>query len=126
MNQILKQALAYIGPIVGSIAMKALKSILNSVYRAFWFSMLDAIAQAEKDFVGGSIKKDWVILKVMDFITQRKKLNRIQSRAVKFLVSKVIDQIISELNSTSGRNWVKVISNIEEHLNKKLEIIDPL
>ena len=80
MNEFLKTAFAMVGPIVAGIARKILFGILNASYRAFWKEIFEAIEKAEKDFIGGNIKKDWVLLKILISFRKKeeKKLNRVQ------------------------------------------------
>lgn len=128
MNLILKQALSMAGGISSRIAMKVLKSVLNSAWVSFWKTILEAIKEAEKSFNNGAIKKDWVITKVMDFITQKsgKKITKIRAWAIKKVVGNIVDTIINELNRSSGKSWVSVVADIEKKLNDKLKIIDPV
>ena len=117
-----------VGPIVAGIARKILSGILNASYRAFWKEIFEAIEKAEKDFIGGNIKKDWVLLKILDFIQKKrgKKLNRIQTWAIKKFIGIIINNIIDDLNKKDGKNWAQFAIDLEIRLNEKLKIIDPL
>jgi hypothetical protein len=125
MNALLKMAFGSLGPIAAAAARNALANILNSAYREFWRLVLDAVKKAEQEFTQGAIKKEWVTLKVMDYILSKKKLSRFRERVVRRLVGVVVDRIIDELNR-DGKNWVKTVSDLEIRLNEKLRIIDPV
>lgn len=128
MNLILKQALSMAGGISSRIAMKVLKSVLNSAWVSFWKTILEAIREAETSFRAGNIKKDWVVTKVLDFITQKrgKKLSIFKTWATKKVVENVVDLIIEELNRSSGKGWCAIVVDLEKKLNDKLKIIDPV
>lgn len=113
-------------PIVTGIAMRALKSILNSMWKAFWQTILDGIAEAEKNWNSGFIKKAYVISSIMIFVEKHKRLNGVQRWAVKKLLGNVVDKIIEDLNKNKGKKWVTVVQDLERELNNKLKIIDPV
>jgi len=113
-------------PLVTGIAMRALKSVLNGMWKAFWQIILDAIAEAEKTWKDGFIKKAYVISSIMNFVEKHKRLNGVQRWAVKRLVGNVVDKIIEDLNKNKGKKWVTVVQDLERELNSKLKIIDPV
>ncbi len=128
MNLILKQALLKVGAIAAAIAMGILKNVLNSSWTTFWKEILEAVQCAETSFKTAIIKRDWVIAKILDFITQKrsKKLNRIQTWVIKRVAGSIVDEIIKELNRASGKRWIDVVTDLEEKLNDKLKIIEPV
>lgn len=125
MNQFIRQALMSVGPFVARAAMGVLKSVLNAAYKAFWRDLFAAVVQAEKTIKTGSLKREVVVIHILDFIMQKRELKGFKLRATRILVGKIVDQVIGELNK-SGKNWVEIVSNLEEKLNLKLEIINPL
>ena len=126
MNQFLSEAGKMLFPIVTGIAMRALKSILNSMWKAFWQTILEGIKEAEKNWSSSFIKKDYVVSSAMAFIEKHKKLNRLQKWAVKKLLGNIVDKIIEDLNKNKGKKWVTVVQDLERELNRKLKIIDPV
>jgi len=126
MNQFLSEAGKMLFPLVTGIAMRALKSVLNGMWKAFWQIILDAIAEAEKTWKDGFIKKAYVISSIMNFVEKHKRLNGVQRWAVKRLVGNVVDKIIEDLNKNKGKKWVTVVQDLERELNSKLKIIDPV
>lgn len=126
MNQFLSEAGKMLFPLVTGIAMRALKSVLNGMWKAFWQTILDAIAEAEKTWNDGFVKKEYVISSIMNFIEKHKKLNRLQKWAVKKLLGNIVDKIIEDLNKNRGKKWVTVVQDLERELNSKLKIIDPV
>ena len=126
MNQFLSEAGKMLFPIVTGIAMRALKSILNSMWKAFWQTILEGIKEAEKNWFSSFIKKDYVVNSAMAFIEKHKKLNRLQKWAVKKLLGNIVDKIIEDLNKNKGKKWVTVVQDLERELNSKLKIIDPV
>ena len=126
MNQFLSEAGKMLFPIVTGIAMRALKSILNSMWKAFWQTILEGIKEAENNWYSGFIKKDYVVSSAMAFIEKHKKLNRLQKWAVKKLLGNIVDKIIEDLNKNKGKRWVTVVQDLERELNNKLKIIDPV
>ena len=126
MNQFLSEAGKMLFPLITSIAMRALKSVLNGMWKAFWQTILDAIAEAEKYWNAGFIKKAYVVSSMMTFVEKHKKLNRLQKWAVKKLLGNVVDKIIEDLNKNKGKRWVAVVQDLERELNNKLKIIDPV
>jgi hypothetical protein len=115
-------------PIITMIAMNILSKILNIAYEAFWLTMFEAIQEAEKKLKGAYLKRDAVVAQMLDFIKKHKKLSFVQEFAVKLFIGRVIDLIILEINSADGEGkaWLNIIKDIEERINKKLDIIDPL
>ena len=126
MNQFLSEAGKMLFPIVTGIAMRALKSILNSMWKAFWQTILEGIKEAENNWSSSFIKKDYVVDSAMAFIEKHKKLNRLQKWAVKKLLGNIVDKIIEDLNKNKGKKWVTVVQDLERELNNKLKIIDPV
>ena len=126
MNQFLSEAGKMLFPIVTGIAMRALKSILNSMWKAFWQTILEGIKEAENNWSSSFIKKDYVVDSAMAFIEKHKKLNRLQKWAVKKLLGNIVDKIIEDLNKNKGKRWVTVVQDLERELNNKLKIIDPV
>jgi hypothetical protein len=126
MNQFLSEAGKMLFPLITSIAMGALKSILNSTWKAFWQTILEGIKEAENNWSSSFIKKDYVVNSAMAFIEKHKKLNRLQKWAVKKLLGNVVDKIIEDLNKNKGKRWVAVVQDLERELNSKLKIIDPV
>lgn len=126
MNQFLSEAGKMLFPLVTGIAMRALKSVLNGMWKAFWQTILEGIAEAEKTWKDGFIKKEYVVSSVIAFIEKHKKLNRLQKWAVKRLLGNVVDKIIEDLNKNKGKKWVTVVQDLERELNNKLKIIDPV
>jgi hypothetical protein len=135
MNQFLSEAGKMLFPLITSIAMRALKSILNSTWKAFWQTILEGIKEAENKMIypvpcrswsSSFIKKDYVVNSAMAFIEKHKKLNRLQKWAVKKLLGNVVDKIIEDLNKNKGKRWVTVVQDLERELNNKLKIIDPV
>ena len=47
MNQFLSEAGKMLFPLITSIAMRALKSVLNGMWKAFWQTILEGIKEAE-------------------------------------------------------------------------------
>jgi hypothetical protein len=126
MNQFLSEAGKMLFPLITSIAMGALKSVLNGMWKAFWQTILDAIAEAEKYWNAGFIKKAYVISSIISFVEKHKRLNGVQRWAVKRLVGNIVDKIIEDLNKNKGKKWVTVVQDLESELNNKLKIIDPV
>jgi hypothetical protein len=126
MNQFLSEAGKMLFPLVTGIAMRALKSVLNGMWKAFWQTILDAIAEAEKTWNDGFVKKAYVISSIMNFVEKHKRLNGVQRWAVKKLLGNVVDKIIEDLNKNKGKKWVTVVQDLERELNNKLKIIDPV
>ena len=126
MNQFLLEAGKMLFPLITSIATGALKSVLNGMWKAFWQTILDAIAEAENTWKDGFVKKEYVISSIMNFVEKHKRLNGVQRWAVKRLVGNIVDKIIEDLNKNKGKKWVAVVQDLERELNSKLKIIDPV
>lgn len=126
MNQFLSEAGKMLFPLITSIAMGALKSVLNGMWKAFWQTILEGIKEAENNLSSSFIKKDYVVNSAMAFIEKHKKLNRLQKWAVKKLLGNIVDKIIEDLNKNKGKKWVTVVQDLERELNNKLKIIDPV
>lgn len=131
MNQILQQATKMVFPWVATIAMHALKTVVNYAWVTFWQTILGGIKDAEKRFTTGLVKKDWVIKVVIDFVNKKrverkkKPMNAIQTKAVKVVIGKAIDIIITELNNHPDKNWGDAVIDIEKVLNDKIKFIEP-
>jgi len=126
MKEFLNLAAKNLLPIVTMLAMNVLKGVLNVAWESFWLTIFEAIQEAEKNISGSLIKKDEVIKKVMEFIAKYKKLSLVQTWAVKLFIGKVVDAAIEELNNDHGKKWVDTVKDIEQKINQKINIIDPL
>ena len=126
MNQFLSEAGKMLFPLITSIAMRALKTVLNGMWKAFWQTILEGIKEAEINWYSSFIKKDYVVNSAMAFIEKHKKLNRLQKWAVKKLLGNIVDKIFEDLNKNKGKKWVTVVQDLERELNNKLKIIDPV
>ena len=77
--------------------------MLNGMWKAFWQTILDAIAEAEKNWNDGFIKKEYVISSIMNFVEKHKRLNGVQRWAVKNYLGMLLTKSLKDLNKNKGQ-----------------------
>lgn len=132
MNQLIKTALQYLGPVAASLAMSVLKTVLNNAYRSFWIMMFQAVRVAEKRYIddeskNGVARRKWVVDQVVIFAKEHKRMNFLQKFYFKKLIGYIVDLMLKKLNtSAAGHQWIEVVKDMEEFFNEQIKIIEPL
>lgn len=112
-----------------NIAMGFLQKLTHAVWELIWGEIFAAIVLAEKkwnDLGKGEIKKAWFIDTIVRFINSKKKMNGVQEWAMKKFLNVIADEIIKELNSQLGKDWVEKAEKVKEVLEKKIPFIKDL
>lgn len=110
-----------------TIALGALKTLANNLWKSLWIAFIAAIESAERTFKTTGFaeqKKEFVIKEVLRFITNHRKLSNTQLWAVKFLLGKIIDQTIEVLNSKTGKDWIEKVTDLQKYWAGRIPLID--
>lgn len=100
----------------------------NATWDDLWMKIFEGVAEAEKKWEAesgkGSIKRQEVIDFILNWITERRSLNFIESWVVKVLVGNVVDAVVKEINEQLGKDWVSKAKEIELSLTGWLPVIE--
>jgi hypothetical protein len=109
-----------------SIAMGFLQKLTKTVWELIWNEIFAAIVLAEKkwnDLGKGAVKKDWFINEIVRFINGKRKMNGVQEWAMRKFLNVIADEIVKELNSQLGNDWVEKADRVKELLEKKIPFV---
>jgi len=105
------------------IAEFLLKSVSNILWNSLFEVALEGIAYAEEQFDDGQAKKDYVMEKINEFLANQK-FNFIQAKIIELAISRIVDNIIAELNDKVGNDWETVLKEYERKLADNFDFID--
>lgn len=97
-----------------------LKTIGQSFWNEFWQGMIVGVQNVEIQYHSGEFKRDKVIEAALEFITLRTRVSWWQKKLIRLFIGYVIDEAITAINQSFGKDWVTKLNEVRGKLEELL------
>lgn len=110
-------------PFLAATAKSLLLSLAQNVWDGLWDLVFDSIKEIEIQIKNRDIqadKKKIILDRVESYLSQNKKLSKVQRWAVIVFMGRVIDAMIKDLNENHGQNWIDKAVDLKKKFADKI------
>lgn len=103
---------------------QVLKTMGQSFWNELWLGIMASVQNVEIQYHSGAFKRDKVIESALEFIAQRVKLSWWQKKLVALFIGYIIDQALTAVNQSLGKDWIAKANEVREKLEELLPLIE--
>lgn len=107
---------------------RSFERMAEDIWDDLWEFVFQQVAKVEAELSmpeAGAKRKVAVLDTVTAWVEDRFSINFIQRIVLRYLVSKVIDALVDELNETMGHDWLATAQEAKEKLEERWPFLKP-
>lgn len=107
---------------------RTFERVAETAWDDLWAVIFEQVTKAEAEFSTpgtGAKRKEQVLSFVMEWAEKTLALNWLHRMILRYVVSRIVDGLVAELNETMGNDWIQKAQEVKAKLEESWPFLKP-